>query len=477
MKKRLSLIAIAILFFCATVSKAQSLEEQTRQYLREKLVFYYVDNPGVAKPANWGTAFEINKNDIAANKDITSPVWTSANNLGLKNLLIKILRPSANGGDARLQRIMRNILLVTDKKVYVYLYNDVPNVAPHKTWTDTIYCTNKSAYAAGHNNASWPCANTFTNRNLDATGHIGIGAHFFSPTRTTGSWSGEKDKGHVFLHELVHTQIPLVLESTLTVNMYGSDGGHSLYELIPSRNSAFNEGIATSFAYRYYLPSNLAMTKWYNDNSILYVDNLKSCSATSTQAHCLQTRLTKASVAAEATCWHDTAACYKLRNIPSNLLMYNENVSANILYEYMQHFGSEMMLVRDIKAATTEMAKSTNYTFAPLFKEMVKSGLNFSNSSKPAGTRTHGQFLPIAIVDYFTGYQVKDKVTLGSVFDVTWDANYTDIDDYFKLHRSTLLGFRTNATTWHVDNQLGKITEHLNVRTPKLVAGTPSAPK
>lgn len=466
MKKKLFIIAT--LFLLTSSVFAQSLEEKTRQYLREKLVFYYIDNPATAKPADF-SSFEINKGDIADNKDITSPLWTNANNIGLKNLLIKMLRASANGGDAKMQRVIRNVLCISDKKVYVFLYNDVPNTAPHSSW---IYCKNSSGYGAAHNNASWPCAQQFTDRTLEASGHIGIGAYFFSPTRpaASGGWSAEAEKGHVFIHELVHTQVPLVLESSLgSVDMYGNDGGHNFHELLPSRNSAFNEGVATSFALRYHLPAWMSMTTWYNNNEVMNIDNLTGCGALPPPLHCLQTRLTSASVAAEAACTA-TAACYKLRSIPAPIVMHNETVSANILFQYMQQFGSELMLVRDVKNALTEMNKASNYTFAPLFKEMVKSGMNYRNPKAAAGSTTHGQFLPLAILDYYTGYKVNDKATLASVLSVTWDATYTNVDDYFSSKRTTLLGFRTNATTWNVGQQLDKFAEHVNVK----ISATPA---
>lgn len=466
------LFGISSFLFGAFVLHAQNLEEQTRQYLREKLVFYYVDNPAAAQPADLST-IEINKNDIADNKDIVSPVWTSANNAGLKSLLCKILRSAANGGDVRMQRVMRNVLLLSGKKVYVFLYNDVPNAAPHSSW---IYCKN-SNYPAAHNNASWPCAQYFDDRSLVASGHIGIGAYFFSPTRTTGDWATEPDKGHVFIHELVHTQVPLVLESSLgSVDMYGNDGSHNFQELLPSRNSAFNEGIATSFAFRYFLPGWMSMTKWHNDNETMNIDNLTGCGALPPPAHCLQTRLTSASVASEGACWNPKAACYKLRNIPPAILMYNENISANILYQYMQQFGSELMLVRDVKNALTEMNKSSNYTFAPLFKEMVKSGMNFRSAKAAPGSITHGQLLPVAILDYYTGYKINDKATLASVLSVSWDNTYTNIDDYFSSKRNTLLGFRTNATTWNVGQQLDKFAENINVKV-SAAAPTSTAPR
>lgn len=474
MKKLFFSLYILLLF--SHFSVGQSLEEQNRQYVLEKLIFYYVDNPTSAPPANLST-LEINKLDIAANKDITSPVWTHANNAGLKTLLIKLLRSSANGGDVNMQRVVKNVLLISDKKVVVYLFNDVSNPAFNAGWGACSDPAN-SNYAAAHNNASWPCAEYFTDRTKTASGQIYIGGYFYSPTRpaSDGGYATVQEKNHVFIHELVHTQVPLVTESTLTVNMYGPDKNHSLDEMIPSRNSAFNEGIATSFAMQYFIPSGLSMTKWHNDNVILYAENLTGCASPPTP-QCLQTRLTGASVAAEASCAASNAACYKIRNIPPPILLYNENVTANVLYQYMREFGSQLMLVRDIKNALTEMNKSTNYTFAPLFKEMSKSGMNYRNSKAAPGSHTHGQLMPVAILDFYTGYKLNNKAALEAALSVTWDNTYTNIEDYFNSKRNTLLGFRANPTTWHVGDQLDKFAEHINVKVSPAATSTSTAPR
>ena len=125
------------------------------------------------------------------------------------------------------------------------------------------------------------------------------------------------------------------------------------------------------------------------------------------------------------------------------------------------------MLARATRRAKSDMAVSTNYTFMPLFKELTKAANNYHNRGNPAGTRTHGQFMPVAILDYYTGYKINSKATLEAVLGTTWSATDTNIDDYFSRHRSTLTGFRPNATTWHVGNQLSRLSEHLHVRTPR----------
>ncbi|MBK9492491.1 MAG: hypothetical protein IPO07_29630 [Haliscomenobacter sp.] len=43
------------------------------------------------------------------------------------------------------------------------------------------------------------------------------------------------------------------------------------------------------------------------------------------------------------------------------------------------------MLVRDVKKCLDGDERASNYTFAPLFKEMVKSGMNYRNPKAAAG--------------------------------------------------------------------------------------------
>jgi hypothetical protein len=201
------------------------------------------------------------------------------------------------------------------------------------------------------------------------------------------------------------------------------------------------------------------------------VDNLAGC-ASPPPLHCLQTRLSNASVAAEAACGTNKT-CYKIRNVTAPVIMHCENVSANILFQYMQQFGSELMLVNDIKKAVSEMSKSSNYTFAPLFKQMVKSGNDFRNRNAGTGVTTFGQLLPIGILDYYTGYKITKKADLEATLGVTWDNTYTNVDDYFNSKRNVLLGFRSDANTWNVGQQLDKFAEHLSV---KITAPASTAP-
>ena len=430
-----------------------------RDIVLEKLVFFYVDNPGSALPAP--AAMEIDKRTIAGGGNITSPLWTNADNAGLKTLLQELLLEPSRGGNERLQRIVATVLAISSKQVRVFLYHDTGNATADASMP--IYCTNAGAFAAAHNQASWPCARMYSPPDSTFSGEIGVGAHFFDAAVNAGGWQTSQEKGLVFVHELVHTQTPLVLESTLTGNMYGPDGGHSLWEMIPSKNSAFNEGIANAFAFRYFLPASFSITTALNNNAQLRVENDPGCS--SATVHCLQQRLAADSVPTAAACVANHQ-CYAIRDISPEVIMHDELISANVLYQIMAQFQSTAMLARATRAAQADMASASNYTFMPLFKELTRQGLNYSNPANPPGTVTHGQFMPLAILDYYTGYKVGDKAMLERVLGTTWAATDTNIDDYFRAHRATLIGFRPNATTWHVGNQLSRLAENLHVRTP-----------
>ncbi len=468
------LFFFSVFFLLLGKAYGQDYQETIRQYVLEKLVFYYVDNPGAAKPSNLST-IEVDKITISNGQSLSTPLWTNPNNVGLKTMLVKLLCSVSNGGDFRLQQRVANVLLINDKKVYVYLYNDFANAAKHSSWD--VYCTSTS-YAAAHNNASWPCASMFTNRTLEASGHIGIGSYFYNPARpaSSGGWSAEAEKLHVFIHELVHTQLPLILESTLGgVSMYGN-GGHAFTELIPSKNSAFNEGIATAFALRYHFPSWMDLTPWLNSNTSLFVDNIGGCGASANPPpHCLRTRLSNASVAPQASCGPGTT-CYAIRDIPDDIIMYCENVPANILYQYMDQFSSETMLVRDIKSSYQDM-HSEKFTFTALFRKMLLSSKNLRPVGAAAGSTGKGQLLTMAIVDYFSGYKMDNLGALGRIMDTNFETlNHQYVRDYFSMAgRQTLLGYRTNPTTWNIAQQLDRFAITLNVRAAP-TAPAPTAP-
>lgn len=458
---------ILYIFFCFSFCQftfAQN-EERNRTYVLEKLVFYYVDDPSVARPANIAP-LEVDKKSISENTELTTPLWTNADNAGLKDLLIALLRDSAHGGDNNLQRCVRNVLLISDKQVIVYLYHDTNNLLVDPTWTTSaIYSPGGAGNYPSKPNACWPSGSDFTNRTRRASGHFGIGSYFYSAAYAYSGGADEvKIKRSVVVHELTHTQLPLNLESTLSpIPMYGN-GGHNQYEMIPSRNSAFDEGLANAFAFCYFFPNSQNITKYLNENTHLFTDSIAGCPAGSTSQHCLQQRLANASVTAQASCWADAASCYEIQDIPSDALMHCETVSANVMYHCTRQFESEMMLVRAVRAMATQMRTTRGSTFAPVFREIVSRGNRFSNESNPAGTATHGQHLPMAILDYCTGYKLNNMAALEAIIGGNWRPGDTDISGYFTRHRPTFLGYRTNATTWDTDYLDKFAVDHLHVR-------------
>lgn len=460
------------LIICFPTLHAQAgYQETIRQYVLEKLRFFYIDNPATADPDNYGNT-EVDKVAVSEGRDLPAAWWSNANNLGLKTMMKKLLCSGPNGGDSLLQREVANVLLINDKKVLVFMYNDFPNNVPSAAWRSKHPYCRTSNYGTGRENASWPCASCKCQEADATSGEIGIGAFFYNAARTTGGWIGNEDKMHVFIHELVHTQIKLALEPTLSgLSMYGTDG-HSAIEMIPSKNSAFNEGIATAFAMRYHFPPGWSQTNWLNANLRLTVDNI-TCNTTQAP-HCLNTRLATASVAAAPGCGGTAFKCYPVQTVPEDIIMHCENVTANILYQYMRQFNSETMLVRNIKAARRDMTSPSNFTFTPLFKEMITSSKRYVTP----GATAKGNVLTMAILDYYAGYKVMNLGTLGKILDINWQTlpdNQRDYIDYFSMTgRQVLMTYRPNNTTWNVPNQLDRFATYLNVRPAS--AGTPPGP-
>jgi hypothetical protein len=443
----------------ALQTQAQTLAEANRTFVVNHLTFIYVDNPTQA-PGDRTRLPVINKTDIANNRDIDSPLWTNADNRGLKALLIRLLRPSANGGDERLQRIARNILCITQKNVYVYLFHDNSGAAPHADWNSD----NGGIYCVSTNNASWPCARAFF-ENPRYAGEMGLGAVYTNPSDTAALI----ERLGTFLHELTHTQILHYPDPLPTgVSMYGGDDSHYLDEVLPSRNTAFNEGIANAFKYRYIFQGWKNMTTWFNNNDSLFIDDLPNCTGHATiPRHCLQARLAQIGVDSTNACDMANAHCYRIRSIPAEIMMYNENTCANMLYQYMTQFDyGEVRFVRDIRMAAPYMRGANQFTFASLFKVMVRTSLNYSNRpNNPAGETTHGQHMPMALLDYYTGYKLENKAALESILGTRWLDTDTDILGYFPRHRPTFLGYRANPTTWS-ERYIDRFAiEHTNVRS------------
>jgi hypothetical protein len=462
MKNFLLIILFSISF--GSYSFCQSAEDMARQLILEKLVFYYIENPNLPKPSNI-SPLEVDKATIAAGNDLTTSLWTNPNNVGLKNLLIKLLHTPSSGGDFVLQTTVKNVLLITGKKVKVYLFGDFQGLSPHSSWP--IYCTGDGNYPEGKGNCSWPCASTISTTGF--TGHISLGAYYFSPSGYANGRS-ERRVNSTFIHELTHTQIPLTLESDMIaagVDMYGNDGNHTLDELIPSDNSAFNEGIANGFAMKYYFRDSSSLDfipMLGNPSSTVYVETLSQCGkGRSPGPHCIQDRLASAGVVPFSDSLRYKT--YLLKDIPAPNITHDELFSSNIFYHYMKILDSEMLLVKNIKDAAADRAsRRTTYTYVPILKKMMETNAILS---LPGSDSEKGKFLAIGLMDFFTGFKISNKSVLERMYGITWDSSYPNVDEYFSNYRNALLQMSQNGTVWR-KGDLIRYAQHLNLPTPHL---------
>ncbi len=470
-------LLLLFLLLGAALGAQGSYADQVRNYVRENLIFYYVDNPAAARPGDMGT-IEVDKNAIAQGQDITTPLWTNAGNLGLRQLVVKLLRAPANGGDFDLQRITRDALLITNKKVIVYLYNDSANGMPDPTWRQSpngIYCRYGGTNATLVNKC-WPCANFFTDRTLAAGGHMALGSHYFNPASNT-TIEDANTKISTFLHELVHTQLKNVIEAQVPVaNWYGAPNqGHFYSELLPSKNTAFNEGVASAFAYRYYLPNDQNLIRWLNSNATMWVDSIAGCAGGATPSyHCLMDRFRQAGMPGVAGNSNGILGRrYPIRDIPPELLVHNETVLANLIFEYTRQYNNPLMLVRDIKRAHADINGTTgnNFTFVPLYKQMLLSSKQWQLLNTLETQNSRGEFFTAGITDFCIGYRLANRATLERSFGFTWSNDLPNIDDYFATHRAALLALRHNNTTW-AQQQLTDFGTQLHIHQPSPPSAT-----
>ncbi len=442
-------------------------------YIKSKLIVYYVHDLSRPMPAKGSEDFNkmrVNLDEIARTGSTSGNFWSTPTNEGLKKLFLRLLRPYKQEGDRRLQVMIRGVLAITDKPVVVFLYNDYSGKTPiHYSWLKKgILCRMKDKGSDPATRRSWPCANRLpTEPHL--AGHIGIGSYFFNSTTPVGYRTAEEKAG-VFIHELVHTQLDSPMESTLgSISPYGN-GGHSTNELIPSQNWAFNEGIATAFALRYHFMNGMDVTSWLNANIPLFVDSpTLGCSSSSSSAHCLEARLKSDRVPFSNG---ELKKFYKIRDIPLHRIAHNENIFANICYQYMKQFWSTGIMVNNLRRTAPSFSSTTN-SFGKVFREMVRSASTYKHPNKPSGVRSEGQYVPLAILDYYVGYKLNNKAALDTFLGTKWTTSDANIDAYFSKKRPVLLGFRPNPLHWD-ESQLYKFSEYVRIHKPRHSIPIPS---
>ncbi|MEJ2111861.1 MAG: hypothetical protein P8Z37_18520 [Acidobacteriota bacterium] len=267
-------------------------------------------------------------------------------------------------------------------------------------------------------NFQWPCATNSGSGGI--SGRIHIGQHFFSNQSAANA-------RFVILHELMHTQDmsdfpqhPFFINGTWY--HYGADQAHFYGEAIPSMGFAFMEGIANAFAYHFAYGQNYGpkISSWFSPDRIISVEMNAPSSGGSSDVRLYQ-QLQAAGVRPQSR--SGGYANYKLSQLPARILIHNEMVITNILYEYMRHINFR----RVIKALKTynrgaNSVFSGNGNLQTMLTTLCQAGLPPDLQAQSFGDCSvfpeRKEFLlPLAYADYFSGFSASSAADFNQLFD------------------------------------------------------------
>ncbi len=444
--------------------------ETYRKRLLSDLVVIYVDKPH--RPISDPTAsYILNNQDIADNKNLISTFWTNTTNNDVVQELLKMLfQPTKDITDKakkreaiKLQYYAGRILWIQNKRLKFYIFNDRGNISVlntngyHNDWD-----VNPSGWSI------WPHARHQISGSY--AGHLKFGTHFFK------SMGLDYSKG-TFLHELTHTQDnSSFYSSALGPYYYGRNESHFAYELIGNYHASYVEGIANTSKLHVYRFENIY--NWMDNNKLLSFEVIPSsaCSGLPTNV-CLDSYLSslkpnKVKPASSKSVVYTnsnsvsityTEEKYKIKDLPSDALVHNETVQAYVFYAYASYFGFARY-TKDIQ----DVMKSTKgkYGFPHLFQKIVES----AHAAKPQG----GKYFPLAMLDFYTGFKLKDKATLDLCLRTPSTSGWAvKIDDYWTsgvrdkiiaLHKR--YGEKFSPLSTHGYPQLRDIALQLKVEEP-----------
>lgn len=446
-----------------------ALAERSRQRIISDLVFTYVQNPEL--PASNPSSSTVLPNaDIAANT-MNGHFWTNTNNTGSQNLVKALLQTATDAKTRQLQYLVASILKINDLRVNVYLFNDRNNsnltsaASYHADWGISAGVIGPNSQLTTASSSPWVWPHAMHSVNNGFAGYLNMGSAFL-----TDFIAGPDDAMATILHELTHTQDNSEFSTTFGAYYYGRDDSHSLDELFGNFNAAYVEGIANAFALMYHRGTDIY--SWLNNNQQLPYEVIPASACAGLPVNsCLDTYLTTTHTVAAAstnTGTHGSTTYtinnYRMRDCPSDVLVHNEIVQGYIFYAFMRYF-SVTSLVDDIKAVKTQT--NGTYGFPHVFGEMVKTGNNYSNSGATGPTK--GQYFPLALLDFYTGFKLASQPTLDLCLRTTTSGTWTvNISDYWTArNRGGLVTLHNNISNQYTIPLVYDMAIHFNVRSPR----------
>jgi len=402
------LLLIILLFVLPSqrgICQMTALESDV-QILTDLLDIFYVSNP------NDPTVQPI----LLGNKEISNGIekgefWVNGSIKNAQELVRSLLRDGTCGGDQPLQMYAAKIVKLTNKPVQIWLYDDTNG--PLNAVAMQLYnpCPDMAFYI-------WPCANNTSEDPLWA-GYMHLGAKNMDTF-------GLKWTKSTFLHELVHTQDQSDLRGHLFYVAgkdwsYGEDedhylikdGGHYLVEAVPNLAMTYKEGIANTFSHLYNAEEAARSFNWFANNDYLVIEMVGSggTGAIAPDAAFLYDKIKLS--AGPGLQLSDPAfssyRAYKIRDLPPEFLVHNEQILALIFSEFVKYQGLSTFL-QALQRSNNELLGLCASGVAVLFKRMCEESAQTNRNTGKI------DLLPLAYADYFTAYRSGENKELFSRF-------------------------------------------------------------
>ena len=421
-----------------------------RNKILSKLTFVYVDQPHLPK-SNRSASEVLSNSDIANDQELTGNFWTNTNNRGSQDLVKKLLQVPQTRDDSLLQYIVGTVLRIQDKRVKVYLFNDWNNTSLtryHPTWGINADVIGDSTQLRNNSSSPWVWPHAMHRIQGEFTGYLCMGSAFLNEFI-----GGTKSGLSTIIHELVHTQDNAEYVGVFQGVAFGRDGSHRLNELMSNYYLPYSEGMANAFEYRYNIPS----TTYFDDlqtNAMYSYETTQSWHCANLPANsCLdQYLLNTHSKSPDTSLVRGSGAnaynieFYKIRDLPSDVLIQNETVQAYIFYAFMHYFSAQELA---LKLASLKTQTNRKYGFPIIFEAMVDASVDLTVSR---GQINNSRYFPLAVLDFFTGFKLTDKDVLIRCLRIRNNDSWANnIDDYWTPAQR---GWAVDRYQNHYSNQL-----------------------
>lgn len=410
-------------------------QNATQRYLIDKLRFYYVEN------ANQGTDSRVvllNNELIFAGKSFGDKwerflsgegmyFWSNNQMEHAQKLVRALLCDQKKGGDYALQSYTYQICKILNKPVQIWLYND-NNIRLNNVARTTYWCSRDTERKV------WPTGMSFKDdKEKEWAGILHMGE---VNMRSNGmSWAK-----YVFVHELMHTQDHSNNGAHLYYSKaakkdyrYGSDEDHWLKEAVPSIFWAYKEGIAQAVSFLYNREEMSEYFNWFANNEYMYVETTLDSKATDISDDVwIYNQIKKVAGEGDVLPGEDKANYrgYKIRNLPARFIVHNEVIIGLMLAKYVEHINL-YKFIRAVKQTNPIARKENQQSLAVLIEKLCTLGLPADQTLDEVFGITTGEpklyLLPLAYIDYFTGYSAQTKADYQAIFDGKLSQQWVDL--------------------------------------------------